>query len=95
MYGLLKYKLKKKRLFTVKTSINFQNNILKLHVLFMPRIKKRPPNEELGNFSNLILYYPRYNGKNRKIIKTFRNYVRQRREKNFIFPVQRDTQINR
>lgn len=94
--SLLKHILRRRRLFIIKSTlkITLKINKIKIHVLFMPRIKTKPRPDSRGNFSKIILY-KKLNWTNNSLISTSKNYIDQRRLKIYKMPQQKRFQINR
>jgi len=86
--GILKYKLRRKRLYIVKSTIIPRNNYIKICSLFMPRMKVKPKSDGLGSFSKFVLYKS-YNWKLARFSKIVKNYIDERRLKTYKFPHQK------
>jgi len=91
---LLKMKLRRKRLFIVKIAIKKKQNTCNIYSLFIPRIKLLPSPDSLGEFTNHLLYKA-YNWNSEKLINNTKNYVVQRRLKNYRFLDYKSAQINK
>jgi len=90
---LIKHKLRRKRLLTVKSSLFSLKATLQCRVLFMPRVKTRPVADGKGLFSRHVLYKRHCFKPN--FYKQSRLYVDQRRLKIFKFPKPKFKQINK
>ena len=80
--NLLKRVLKQNRIFIVKSTLKtlFKNYKSILYVLYMPRIKTKPPSDSRGRFAKHILY-KKFNWKSKNLISIGKVYVDQRRLK--------------
>lgn len=92
--NLLKFKLRRKRLFVVKSIFILANQQTKINVLFMPRIKLRPKSDNLGSFSKFTLYRS-HNWSFYKFNNGVKSYIDERRLKMYRFPRKRHVQINK
>ncbi len=92
--NLLKYKLRRKRLYIVKSSICVQSKRIKVKSLFMPRIKVKPKSDGLGSFSKYVLY-KNYSRKSSIFLNSAKIYIDERRLKVYKFPYKKNSQINR
>jgi len=93
---LLKHRLRRKRLFVVKVSRRFFTTlgVLKVNVLFMPRIKTKPKADSRGSFYRFVLFRG-FNWDNPFFINASKNYVDERRLKMHKFRSPKDKKINK
>lgn len=92
--NLLKIKLRRKRLLIVKSCISTKSKHIKIHSLFMPKMKTKPKSDGLGTFSKYILY-KNYNQNSLRFLKKVKGYTDERRQKNYRFPQKKYMQINK
>jgi hypothetical protein len=92
--SLLKYKLRRRRLYVVKSSIRIYSKYINIKSLFMPRIKVKPKSDGLGCFSKYMLY-KRHNQTSPIFLNSTKMYIDERRLKVFKFPHKKNSQINR
>jgi len=94
--NLLKYSFRRKRLFVIKSTLKIVTKLAysSLFVLFMPRIKTRPRPDSRGNFSKFVLY-KQLNWKRKRLVRSSKKYIDERRLKIHKFAKVKKPQINK